>query len=120
MFVSRPRPHGPKVLLGLDIRKSGLLHQCLENGSGTRVQAAFSRGHEEQFVEVFGSVILGKGVVRRLPFQVEINVFNPSAWLGVPDKDGNQLMWLQFATFTDEWTPQELHVLLMSLVVQRV
>ena len=89
MFVSRPGSHGPNVLLGLDVREPGLLHQCFENGSRTRFEAAFSGGHEEQLVEVFGSVFLGEGAVRRLPFQVEINVFNPSACLGMPNKDGN-------------------------------
>ena len=89
VFVSGPGPHGPNVLLGLDVREAGLLHQRFENGSRTRVQAALSGRQEEQFVEVFGSVLLGEGVVRRLPFQVEVDVFHPSAWLGVPDRDGN-------------------------------
>ena len=90
MFVRGPCPHGPNVLLGLDVREPGLLHQCFENGSGAWVEAAFSGRHEEQFVEVFGSVVRGEGVVWGLPFQIEINVFDPSAWPGVPEEDGNQ------------------------------
>ena len=90
MFVSRPRPHGPNVLLGLDVREPGLLHQRFEKGSRTRLQTVFSGCHEEQLVEVFGSVVRGERVVGRLQFQVEVNVFDPSARLGMPDKDGNQ------------------------------
>ena len=89
MFVSRPGSHGPNVLLRLDVREPGLLQQCFKYGSRTRVQADLSGGHDEQFVEVFGSVFLGEGLVRRLPLQVEIDEFNPSACLGMPDKNGN-------------------------------
>ena len=89
MFVSGPGPHGPNVLLGLDVREPGLLQEGFENRSRTRIEAALSGRLEEELVEVFGSVILGEGVVRRLPFHVEINVFDPSAWPGVPDKNGD-------------------------------
>ena len=90
MFVSRPGPHGPHVLLRPDVREAGLLHQRFEHGSRAGFQAALPGRHEEDLVEVFGSVVRGEGAVRRIPFEVEINVFDPSAWLGMPDKYGNQ------------------------------
>ena len=120
MFVRRPCPHGPNVLLGLDVREPGLLHQCFENGSGAWVEAAFSGRHEEQFVEVFGGVVRGEGVVRGLPFHVEVNVFDPSAWPGVPDEDGKSVNVVPVCDLTVERTTQELHTLLISPVVQHV
>ena len=89
MFVRRPRSHGPNVLLGLDVREPGLLDQGFENGARTRVDAEFSRGNDEFLVESFGIVFPGERVVRRPPFQVEVDEFDPSAWLGVPDKHGD-------------------------------
>ena len=53
MFVRRPCPHRPHVLLRPDVREPGLLHQRFEQGSRARFQAALSRRHEEDLVEVF-------------------------------------------------------------------
>ena len=72
--------------LGGDVVKTGVVQPAFEKRAGARFHAAFSGGLEECGVEEFGSVAGCEGTVWRVPFQVEIDAFDPAAWFGMSGK----------------------------------
>lgn len=87
MFVSGPSAHGPDVPFGPHVFEAGVVEPAFEVRARTGLHAAFVGGGEVDFVEDFGSVFFGEGVVWGPPFEVEIDALDPAAWYGVSDGD---------------------------------
>ncbi len=56
MFIFRPSPDRPHVLLGFYILETGVLHPTLEVETGARFDAGLAGGFDEFVVERFAGV----------------------------------------------------------------
>lgn len=86
MLVSWPSPHGQDMPLSRNALETSVFQPAFQKRSRTGLHATFSGGREKKFIEMFGSVLAGDGIVWGPAFQVEIDVLDPSAWFGMPSK----------------------------------
>ena len=69
--------------LSRNVLETRVFQPAFEKRSRARLHAAFSRGFEKCGVEVFRSEVWCERTVWRVPFQVEIDAFDPATWFGM-------------------------------------